>query len=270
MPAWLSGYTQAMRVAAIVEYEGTDFFGWQLQDGVRSVQAEVERVLSEIANEPIRVITAGRTDTGVHATGQVIHFDTSAERSNYSWLRGANTLLSNDVALRWVDRVPDDFHARFNATGRWYHYVILNRSSRPALFRGRATHEYRPLDAGRMQQGANFLVGEHDFSSYRAAHCQAKSPVRVLRQLSVQRKGNFVHIEAYANAFLHHMVRNLAGVLIAIGAGEQEPIWAHEVLQARDRTQGGVTARPDGLYLTRIEYPEHFNIPQLSPDTGLW
>lgn len=259
-----------MRVAAIAEYEGSGYYGWQLQDGVRTVQGEIERALSEIANEAVRIITAGRTDTGVHATGQVIHFDTSAERSNYSWLRGANTILSKDVTLRWVDRVPDDFHARFSATGRRYHYVILNRPSRSALYRGRATHEYRPLDTGRMQQAANFLVGEHDFTSYRTVHCQAKSPVRELRHLSVRRQGNFVHIEAYANAFLHHMVRNIAGVLIAIGAGEHEPIWAHEVLEVRDRTRGGVTARPDGLYLTHIEYPDEYAIPQLSPDTGLW
>jgi len=259
-----------MRVAAIVEYEGTHFFGWQLQVGARTVQGEVERVFSKIANEPVRVITAGRTDTGVHASCQVIHFDTEVERSNYSWFRGANTLLPDDVALRWIDKVADDFHARFSATGRWYRYVILNRPSRPALLSGRVTHEYRPLDVEAMQHGANFLVGKHDFSSYRTVHCQAKSPVREMRHLSVTRKGDFIYIEAYADAFLHHMVRNLAGVLMTIGTGEREPLWAHEVLEARDRTLGGVTARPDGLYLTRIEYPDQYAIPLLSPDTGLW
>ncbi|MBE9516669.1 MAG: tRNA pseudouridine(38-40) synthase TruA [Proteobacteria bacterium] len=259
-----------MRVAAIIEYEGTNFCGWQLQDGVRTVQGEVERAFSEVANEPIRVITAGRTDTGVHASCQVIHFETDVERSNYSWLRGVNTLLPNDAALRWVGRAADDFHARFCATGRWYRYVILNRPSRLALLKGRVTHEYRPLDVEAMQHAANFLVGKHDFSSYRAAHCQAKSPVRELRKFAVTRQGDFIHIEVYADAFLHHMVRNLAGVLMTIGAGEREPLWAHEVLEARDRTQGGITARPDGLYLTRIEYPDQFAIPLLSPDTGLW
>lgn len=259
-----------MRIAAIVEYDGSGFCGWQLQDGVRTVQGEVEAAISKVANEPIRVTTAGRTDTGVHATGQVIHFDTDAERTDYQWLQGINANLSEDVVLRWVDRVDDEFHARFAATGRRYHYVILNRHERPTFQRGKVTWERRPLDAERMQQAANDLVGEHDFNAYRTVHCQAKSPVRELRELKVWREDNRVIITAYANAFLHHMVRNIAGVLMHIGAGEQPIDWAKQVLETRDRTQGGITAPADGLYLTVVEYPEQYKIPQLSPETGLW
>ncbi|MDH5631933.1 MAG: tRNA pseudouridine(38-40) synthase TruA [Gammaproteobacteria bacterium] len=259
-----------MRIAAIVEYCGASFYGWQYQEGSRTVQGEVERAVSFVANETVRVITAGRTDTGVHASAQVIHFDTRAERSQYSWFRGVNAQLPDDIKLRWIDVVDDEFHARFSATGRWYRYVILNRQSAPALLYRRVTHEYRDLDATLMQHGASFLLGRHDFSSYRTVHCQAKSPVREIRKLDVIRQGEFIHIIVYADAFLHHMVRNIAGVLMAIGTGEQPPEWAREVLEMRDRTRGGVTAPADGLYLTRIEYPEHFNIPQLPPGTGLW
>jgi len=259
-----------MRIAAIVEYDGSGFSGWQLQDGTRTVQGEVEAAIAKVANEPVRVITAGRTDTGVHATAQVFHFDTQAERSDHSWKLGVNTHLPSDAVLRWAGEVSEEFHARFAATGRRYHYVILNRAERPALLKQKVTWERRPLDDVSMQHAAKLLQGTHDFSSFRTVHCQAKSPVRELRELSVKRQGDRVIICAYANAFLHHMVRNLAGVLMTIGAGEQPVEWAHEVLQHRDRTLGGVTAPADGLYLSAIEYPEHFNIPQLSPDNGLW
>ncbi len=259
-----------MRVAAIVEYDGSAFSGWQVQDGTRTVQAEVEVAIGKVADEPIRVITAGRTDTGVHATGQVIHFETSARRSSYSWVSGVNANLASDVVLRWADCVDEEFHARFSATGRRYHYVILNRTERPTFQRGKMTWERQPLDEQRMQLAANDLVGEHDFSSYRTVHCQAKSPVRDIRELKVWRSQNRVIISVYANAFLHHMVRNIAGVLMVIGHGEREVGWAQEVLQHRDRTLGGITAPADGLYLTTVEYPEHFKIPQLSPETGLW
>ena len=259
-----------MRIAAILEYDGSNFSGWQRQDRARSVQASVEEALSKVANEPIAVTVAGRTDTGVHALAQVIHFDTSASRGDHSWVRGAISNLPDDVALLWAGEVNTDFHARFSATGRHYHYVILNRPIRPTYLRGRVSWEYRPLDAAAMQQGAKHLIGTHDFSSFRAAECQAKSPVRELRGLEVERHGEFVGIRVYANAFLQHMVRNIAGVLMDIGAGERKPGWAKEVLEARDRTQGGVTAPPDGLYLTDIEYPEQFKIPRLSRDIGLW
>jgi tRNA pseudouridine38-40 synthase len=216
------------------------------------------------------VTVAGRTDTGVHAMAQVIHFDTSAVRSEYSWVRGANSNLPQDVALLWAGQVSDGFHARFSATGRHYHYVILNRPLRPTHLRRRVTWDYRLLDVERMQAGAKHLLGTHDFTSFRAIECQAKSPVRELRALTVERHGELVHIRAYANAFLQHMVRNLAGVLTTIGAGEREPDWAREVLAARDRRLGGVTAPPDGLYLTQIEYPQEFQLPRFSRDAGLW
>jgi len=259
-----------MRIAAIVEYDGTHFSGWQRQDHARSVQGVVEDALSKVADEPVQVTVAGRTDAGVHALAQVIHFDTSAARSEYSWVRGANSNLPSDVALLWAAPVDDGFHARYSASGRHYHYVILNRPIRPTYLARRVTHEFRLLDVKPMQEAARHLVGEHDFTSFRAAECQAKSPVRELRALEVTRHGELVHVRAHANAFLQHMVRNLAGVLMTIGAGEREPVWAREVLEARDRAAGGVTAAPDGLYLREIEYPDSFKIPRLSRDVGLW
>ena len=259
-----------MRIAAILEYDGSDFCGWQRQEQARTVQAVVEAALSRVADEPIQVTVAGRTDAGVHGLAQVIHFDTSAVRSNYSWMRGANSNLPSEVAFLWVGPVDDNFHARYSATGRHYQYIVLNRPPRPTYLARRVTHEYRPLDIKRMQQGARHLLGEHDFTSFRATECQARSPVRELRALEVLRQDEFVHIRAHANAFLHHMVRNLAGVLMTIGAGEREPDWARQVLAARDRRAGGVTAAPDGLYLREIEYPDSFSIPRLSRVVGLW
>ncbi|MGE5241481.1 MAG: tRNA pseudouridine(38-40) synthase TruA [Bacteroidota bacterium] len=259
-----------MRIAAIVEYDGSNFSGWQRQEHARSVQGVVEDALSMVANEPVRVTVAGRTDAGVHGLAQVIHFDTSAARGEYSWVRGANSNLPSDVALLWAAPVDDGFHARYSATGRHYHYVILNRPIRPTYLARHVTHEFRLLDVKPMQEAARYLIGEHDFTSFRAAECQAKSPVRELRALEVTRHGELVHVRAHANAFLQHMVRNLAGVLITIGAGERAPGWAREVLEARDRAAGGVTAAPDGLYLREIEYPDSFKIPRLSRDVGLW
>ena len=259
-----------MRIAAIVEYDGSNFSGWQRQEHARSVQGVVEDALSRVADEPIQVTVAGRTDAGVHGLAQVIHFDTSAMRSEYSWVRGANSNLPSDVALLWAAPVDEGFHARYSATGRHYHYVILNRPIRPTYLARRVTHEFRLLDVKPMQEAARYLMGEHDFTSFRAAECQAKSPVRELRALEVARHGELVHVRAHANAFLQHMVRNLAGVLMTIGAGERAPVWAREVLEARDRAAGGVTAAPDGLYLREIEYPDSFKIPRLSRDVGLW
>lgn len=259
-----------MRIAAILEYEGSGFSGWQWQDTAPSVQAAVERAVSQVADAPIRVTVAGRTDAGVHACAQVIHFDTEAARSPHAWLRGTNSNLPREVALLWVGEVSTAFHARFSATGRAYRYVILNRTVRPTYLAKRVTHEYRLLDAARMQTAATQLLGTHDFSSFRAVQCQAKSPVRSLRALTVTRRDDFIVIEVAANAFLHHMVRNLAGVLMDIGAGEREPDWAREVLEARDRTLGGITAPPDGLYLAAVEYPESFGIPKVPPVSGLW
>jgi tRNA pseudouridine38-40 synthase len=257
-----------MRIAAILEYDGANFCGWQLQDGDRTVQGAVEAALSKVADHAVRVSVAGRTDTGVHACGQVIHFDSNARRSDYEWLRGANSNLPADAAVLWVSEVEPSFHARFSATGRCYRYVILNRSVRPTFLARRVSWEHRPLDLAAMQQAAQYLVGTHDFTSFRAVQCQAKDPVRELRRLDVARQGEFVVIEAEASGFLHHMVRNIAGVLSSIGAGEQSSVWGREVLLARDRSAGGVTATADGLYLMRVQYPSQYGLPQLSATLG--
>ncbi|MEO5573011.1 MAG: tRNA pseudouridine(38-40) synthase TruA [Gammaproteobacteria bacterium] len=254
-----------MRIALGVEYDGSDFCGWQIQDGVRTVQACVEQALSKVANQPIRVITAGRTDSGVHASGQVIHFDTEVTRTAHSWVFGANANLPKQISINWAKPISDDFHARFSATARYYRYVIFNRAVRPALLQGRTSWEYRPLDAERMAAGAQHLLGTHDFSSFRAVSCQAKNPVRELRRLEVTRHAELIVIDIVANAFLQHMVRNIAGVLMTIGAGERAPDWAREVLLARDRTLGGVTAPPQGLTLAAVDYPARFVLPRLLP-----
>lgn len=260
-----------MRIAMGVEYDGSGFCGWQLQDGgVRTVQGEVEKAVGKVANHPVRVYCAGRTDTGVHGTGQVIHFDTEAERSERAWVFGANANLPKDVCILWARPVSGDFHARFSAQSRAYRYVIYNRHVRPTFLAHRVSWDFRELDVTRMRAAAGFLKGEHDFSSYRAVACQAHSPVRTVTRLEVERHGEFIVIDIEANAFLHHMVRNIAGVLMSIGAGEHEPEWAHEVLEARDRTVGGVTAPPYGLYLTRVDYPAEFAIPQLPPPSLVW
>lgn len=250
-----------MRVAFGVEYDGSGFCGWQFQGHCQSVQQVVEAALSRVANHPVRVHAAGRTDTGVHATGQVFHIDTPATRSPRSWVLGGNAHLPPSVSLVWAQGVPEDFHARFRATGRHYRYVIFNRTARPALLRGRATWHCLPLGEGRMREAAAQLLGRHDFSSFRSYECQARSPVRELRRLDVRRVGDFVLLEAEADGFLHHMVRNLAGVLMAIGTGRAPVAWAAEVLAARDRKLGGVTAPPDGLYLTAVDYPPHYQLP---------
>lgn len=260
-----------MRIALGIEYDGSDFAGWQLQEGeVRSVQGAVEQALSRVADHPVRVVCAGRTDAGVHATAQVVHFDTHAERSMRSWVYGANANLPKSVSVQWARPVGDDFHARFSAVRRRYRYVILNREVRPTFLAWRVAWEYRPLDETLMRRAARDLVGEHDFSAYRAVACQAKSPVRSLYELAVSRDRDLVILDLEANAFLHHMVRNIAGVLMDIGAGKQAPGWAREVLESRDRTLGGVTAQPHGLYLTGVGYPAHFDLPPLSPSGAVW
>ncbi|HEX7045312.1 MAG TPA: tRNA pseudouridine(38-40) synthase TruA [Burkholderiales bacterium] len=259
-----------MRIAALIEYDGSCFSGWQSQSHARTVQHCVEQALARVADEPVRVTAAGRTDAGVHALAQVIHFDTRAVRTPYSWVRGANSHLPPEIALLWAGEVPKTFHARFAATARHYRYLVLNRSVRPTYLARRVTHEYRPLDVARMRAAARYLLGTHDFTSFRSIQCEARSPVRELRVLDVERRGDLVQLHACANGFLHHMVRNLAGVLLAIGAGERPPEWAREVLEARDRTKGGVTAPADGLYLTAVEYPESFGIPRLSNESPLW
>ncbi len=257
-----------MRFALGLEYDGSAFHGWQRQENIRTVQGCLEQALSRVANQPTEVVVAGRTDAGVHASsegldGQVAHFDTPADRSLRAWVLGGNLYLPADVAICWAKAVPDDFHARFSATSRHYRYWIQNSQTRPALNRARVTWDHRPLELEAMAMAARSLVGTHDFSSYRARGCQAKSPIRTLHRLDVMRgsqPGSIV-LEVVANAFLQHMVRNLAGVLMTIGAGERPPEWAREVLEQRNRACGGVTAPPNGLYLVGVEYPPEFGIP---------
>ena len=255
-----------MRIAAGVEYRGSEFYGWQRQDGQRTVQACVESAVSSVADHPVEVQCAGRTDAGVHAVQQVIHFDTTSDRTDRSWILGVNSLLPPDINLLWVKPMPVEFHARFSAVSRSYKYIILNRPVRSAINGRLMTLERYPLDVNIMSAAAVALVGEHDFTSFRAVACQAKSPVRTIKQLEVVREGNLVIIHVEANAFLHHMVRNIAGVLMAIGKDSQPICWAKEVLDARDRTLGGVTAPPEGLYLVNVTYEEKFNIPAADSD----
>ena len=251
-----------MRVALGIEYDGSAFNGWQVQKHTaQTVQAAVEQAVAQIAAHPVRVVCAGRTDSGVHAVGQVVHFDTDAERQPRNWVLGCNVNLPSSVAVNWAQAVDAEFHARFSAEARSYRYLILNRPTRSSLWAGRATWVHRPLDAAVMHAAGQALVGTHDFSSYRAMGCQAKSPVRTLHTLSVTRYGELIVMHVHANAFLHHMIRNIAGVLMAIGRGDRGHGWAAEVLDLRDRTLGGVTAPPDGLYLERVWYPRRFEIP---------
>ncbi|WP_339842894.1 tRNA pseudouridine(38-40) synthase TruA [uncultured Halopseudomonas sp.] len=251
------------RVAACVEYRGTAYRGWQRQQpGVRSVQEEVEKALGRVANHPVNLHCAGRTDAGVHASCQIIHWDTDAIREPANWFHGANANLPADISLCWAKVMPDDFHARFSAMARRYRYVIYNDPVRPAHLAHEVTWNYRPLDMERMQLAAQALVGEHDFTSYRALACQAKSPVKQIHHLRLQRFGQFIVLDIRANAFLHHMVRNIAGVLMQIGCGERPIEWAGEVLAAADRAKGGLTAPAYGLYLVDVTYPERFRLPE--------
>jgi tRNA pseudouridine38-40 synthase len=259
------------RFAAGLEYDGRAYSGWQFQPGLSTVQDALQRALSRVADTPVDCVCAGRTDAGVHAGAQVVHFDSDALRSERGWRLGANTYLPGDVSVLWVREVPGHFHARFSATARSYRYLILNRDSRPALATGRATWERRPLDERRMHEAAQALVGEHDFSAFRAIECQAKSPVRHVEQIRVSRDGDWVRLDVTANAFLHHMVRNVVGLLLAVGKGESPVQRVAEVLASRDRRTNAATAPPDGLYLTAVRYPAEFGLPAAigSPDALL-
>lgn len=249
------------RVALGIEYDGSKFAGWQLQNGRRTIQEVLEAALSEVANHPVRVICAGRTDAGVHGLAQVVHFDTTAQRSYYSWQMGGNSALPPEVRITFAMSVPPDFHARTAAIARHYRYTILNRSAASALDVGRVTWTPHALDEMRMAEGAQFLIGDHDFSAFRAQSCQSKSPRRIMHFIHVAREGNRIHLDVCANAFVHHMVRNVAGALIAVGAGKYPPEWVQEVLQGLDRSKAGVTAPPDGLYFAGVLYPERFGLP---------
>jgi tRNA pseudouridine38-40 synthase len=248
------------RMVLGVEYDGSAFYGWQWQTQHRNIQQVLEQALSKIANHPVTVQCAGRTDTGVHALEQVVHFDTHTERPLHAWLMGGNSQLPADVRITWVQHAIGNFHARYSAIARFYRYVILNRPIKSALLREQVTWCATPLDAEKMHTAAQALLGQHDFSSFRAQGCQSKSPCRCMYFIDVYREGDKVIIDISANAFLHHMVRNIAGVLIAIGAGKQPVEWTAELLAVKSRQLGGVTAPPDGLYLGGVYYPSQYGI----------
>jgi len=254
------------RVALAVEYNGAGFHGFQSQpNGVVTVQSALEKGLTAVANEPITLVCAGRTDAGVHATSQIVHFDTLAVRPEKAWRLGARVHLPYGVSIRWAKEVECGFHARFSALARTYRYVLSDRPAAPGLLYDQVTWFDRHLSVELMREGASYLVGEHDFTSFRATQCQARSPVRCINHLHIVRRGDLIILEVQANAFLHHMVRNIVGVLAAVGCGDMRAAKVGDILAARDRKAGGVTAKPNGLYLVNVDYPDHFNLPQLSP-----
>lgn len=256
------------KVVLVIEYNGSAYKGWQTQNfGVSSVQENLEKALAIIANHPIKVICAGRTDSGVHASAQVIHFETDVERSERAWTLGVNTYLPADISVVAARHVSEDFHARFSALSRRYRYIIYQSNLRPAILAKGVTWTYKKLNTEVMKEAANVFIGTHDFTSFRAVGCQANSPIRTILHFDVQQLGQYIVLDVRANAFLHHMIRNFAGVLMSIGSGEKDVTWAKVVLDAKDRCKGGITAPPEGLYFVDVQYPDTFNIPvcQLGP-----
>jgi tRNA pseudouridine38-40 synthase len=250
-----------MRIALGIEYDGTDYYGWQVQQTGPSLQAEVQKALSFVANEPIEVVCAGRTDAGVHGECQVVHFDTSAVRTPRSWVLGGNSQMPPALAVRWAQPVADEFHARFSARARRYRYTLINRVTRPALQRRFCAWERVVLDVDAMHTASRCLLGEHDFTSFRTVACQAKSPVRTVHAIELRREGERVVMDIQANAFLHHMVRNIMGSLLDIGRGVQPVAWLAGVLAARDRALAGVTAEAQGLVFVGPRYPREHGLP---------
>lgn len=251
-----------MRIALGIEYEGSQYYGWQSQAELPSVQQEVEQALSRVADQKINIICAGRTDRGVHATAQVVHFSCKNLRPLQAWTLGGNSYLPPEIRITWAKQVNEKFHARFSATRRRYCFLICDSHIRPGILRNGITWYCGQLDVEAMQRASEYFLGEHDFSSVRAAQCQSKSTIRHVKHLKVSRVGRLIMIDIMANAFLHHMVRNIAGVLMIIGAGKQAPQWAETVLCAKDRRQAGMTAPQHGLYLIHVGYPEYYQIPQ--------
>ncbi len=250
-----------MRIAMGIEYDGTGYNGWQRQKSGTGVQELVERALAAVADEPVETVCAGRTDAGVHAAAQVVHFDSDASRTGRNWVLGTNSHLPPDINALWALPVGGDFHARYSAIARRYRYRILNRLTRSALYRHRAWWLHRPLDLAPMREAARALVGEHDFSAFRAAGCQAATPNRRVTAVEIERQRDWVTVTIEANAFLQHMVRNIVGLLAAVGSGERPPEWAREVLESRDRREGAMTAPAHGLTLIAVAYPERFGLP---------
>jgi tRNA pseudouridine38-40 synthase len=255
-----------VRLALALEYDGRGFCGFQSQREGCGVQDALQRALTSIAGAPVAVTAAGRTDAGVHATSQIVHFDTDAERPGNAWVRGVNALLPPAAAVLWSAPVDPAFHARFSATGRHYAYLLVNRPQRPALLAGRVGWYHRPLDIATMRRAAERLVGTHDFSAFRAAECQARSPVKTLRRLDIRDEGALIRFELSADAFLHHMVRNLVGALVEVGAGRHDAAWIGELLAARDRRLGPATSAADGLYFCGADYDARFGMPATRRD----
>ena len=254
-----------MRIALGVEYDGRAFSGWEVQPERQTVQGVLESALSKIADQRLRTVCAGRTDAGVHAWGQVVHFETNRQRPVHAWVLGTNTGLPSSVSVSWAHEVPEEFHARFSAESRHYRYLILNRPARPGLLNERVGWESRSLDADVMQRAGSCLLGEHDFSAFRAAGCQAKTPVRTIYELDVTSRGQMLVVDVVANAFLQHMVRNLVGSLVKVGLGKESPEWIAALLAGRDRTVSGPTMVPHGLYLMNVKYPAKYNLPVVIP-----
>jgi tRNA pseudouridine38-40 synthase len=259
---WRSDEGRTVRIAIGVEYDGQHYSGWQSQAEGCTVQDTLQHALSQIAGETISVIAAGRTDTGIHALEQVVHFDTNIARPNMAWVRGVNTFLPHSIAVLWAHTVPEEFHARFSAQARSYRYVLANRAIRSAVQHGKVGWFHLPLDVAQMRMAAHLLVGEHDFSAFRSSQCQAKSPLKNLSRLDIHQQGDTIVFELTAGAFLHHMVRNIVGCLVYVGKGKYPPEWLGEVLAGRERSLAAPTFAPDGLYLTRIKYDEKWGLPQ--------
>ncbi|MGP9543589.1 tRNA pseudouridine(38-40) synthase TruA [Psychrobacter sp. AOP7-B1-25] len=258
-------------LAIAIEFLGTHYHGWQRQREVLGVQEALETAIGKVANEPVEIIAAGRTDASVHASNMIAHFTTHAYRPTHNWLRGVNSLLPDDIALRWIQPMPADFHARFGAIARRYRYITLNQAQRPAILNHQVTHIYEPLDLEAMQQAAADIVGTHDFSSYRAAACQSNQPVRTISHANLFAHGQFIVFDIQADGFLHHMVRNLMGTLYAIGSHELEPADFLNILHKKDRTIAPPTASGDGLYFINAYYPERFqNLLPDAPLTPVW
>jgi tRNA pseudouridine38-40 synthase len=250
-----------VRIALGIEYNGSGFYGWQAQRGLATIQGKLEEALAKVANEPIHLFCAGRTDANVHASGQVVHFDTRAKRHIDAWIWGTNAHLPASIAVRWAKQVDYHFHARFTAVARRYRYIIFNHPIRPGILSSRVSWHYYPLEVDRMHEAGKHLIGELDFSSFRSSQCNSKSPMRNVTDVSLYRQGDYVILEIEANAFLHHMVRNIAGSLMKIGSGSKDPDWMQTVLLAKSRRAAAETASPEGLYLTQVRYPDPYIFP---------
>ena len=253
-----------LKFAIGIEYSGSAYAGWQQQKHSVSIQQHLQEAIGFVANHPVSLVCAGRTDAGVHAIEQVAHFESDSVRTNRSWLLGSNCRLPRDIRIRWITPVDDSFHARFSAYARSYRYILLNSDVPSAVFYDRCSWEFRPLDHGKMHESAQALVGEHDFSAFRAVGCQAKSACRDIHSVEVSRQGDLIYLDIMANAFLYHMVRNITGSLLEVGRGEKPVDWIEDLLAGKDRNHGGVTAPAAGLYLQQVYYPELFNIPSYS------